>query len=144
MRWATRYLVPVVPRGAGSGLSGGATAIDGCIVLSLEKMRALTIDPGSRTARAQPGQLNVVLEVGVEGLAKVAAPAVGGDAAGDRQAGGHRGRGLDHGLVARAVVGAGGEAGGDDQAVLAGDVLGVTERAWAIVESFLTGLNDNR
>ena len=29
MRWATRHHVPVVPRGAGSGLSGGATALVG-------------------------------------------------------------------------------------------------------------------
>ena len=38
LRWAHAHRVPVVPRGAGSGLSGGANAIDGCIVLSLERM----------------------------------------------------------------------------------------------------------
>jgi glycolate oxidase len=31
LRWAHAHRVPVVPRGAGSGLSGGANAIDGCI-----------------------------------------------------------------------------------------------------------------
>ena len=59
LRWATTHRVPVVPRGAGSGLSGGATAVDGGIVLSLEKMRTVTIDPAMRIAVAQPGALNV-------------------------------------------------------------------------------------
>lgn len=58
LRWATAHRVPVVPRGAGSGLSGGATAVDGGIVLSTEKMRAITVDPVTRTAVVQPGLLN--------------------------------------------------------------------------------------
>jgi len=41
MRLATVYQVAVVPRGAGTGLSGGATAIDGCVVLSLERMNLI-------------------------------------------------------------------------------------------------------
>jgi glycolate oxidase len=49
----------VVPRGAGSGLSGGATAVEGGIVLSLERMRAITIDSVSRVAITEPGLLNV-------------------------------------------------------------------------------------
>ena len=59
MRWAAAGRMPVVPRGAGSGLSGGATAVEGGIVLSLEQMRAITIDPVSRVAITQPGLLNV-------------------------------------------------------------------------------------
>jgi glycolate oxidase len=59
MRWATAHRVPVVPRGAGSGLSGGSTAVDGGIVLSLERMREITVDPVSRVAITQPGLLNV-------------------------------------------------------------------------------------
>ena len=58
MRWASANRVPVVPRGAGSGLSGGATALDGGIVLSTEKMRDITIDPVTRTAVCQPGLFN--------------------------------------------------------------------------------------
>jgi D-lactate dehydrogenase (cytochrome)/glycolate oxidase len=58
LRWATAHRIPVVPRGAGSGLSGGATALDGGIVLSTEKMRDITVDPVTRTAVAQPGLLN--------------------------------------------------------------------------------------
>ena len=59
LRWASAHQVPVVPRGAGSGLSGGATAVDGGLVLSLEKMRAVEVDPAMRVAVAQPGALNV-------------------------------------------------------------------------------------
>ncbi len=58
MRWATAHRVPVVPRGAGSGLSGGATALDDGIVLSTEKMRDITVDPVTRTAVCQPGLFN--------------------------------------------------------------------------------------
>jgi len=59
VRWAAARRVPVVPRGAGSGLSGGATAVEGGIVLSLERMRAITIDSVSRVAITEPGLLNV-------------------------------------------------------------------------------------
>ena len=59
MRWATRHGIPVVPRGAGSGLSGGALAVDGGIVLSTERMRAVEIDAASRVAVVEPGALNV-------------------------------------------------------------------------------------
>ena len=51
--------VPVVPRGAGSGLSGGANAVDGCIVLSLERMTSVKeISPGDGLAVVEPGVLN--------------------------------------------------------------------------------------
>lgn len=58
LRWADEHRVPVVPRGAGSGLSGGATAVDGGIVLSTERMRGIAIDPVTRTAVVGPGLLN--------------------------------------------------------------------------------------
>ena len=41
MTWAHKTGMTVVPRGAGTGLSGGATAIDGCVIVSLERMRAI-------------------------------------------------------------------------------------------------------
>ncbi len=59
LRWASAHGVPVVPRGAGSGLSGGATAVEGGLVLSLERMREITVDPVSRVAVVQPGLLNI-------------------------------------------------------------------------------------
>ncbi|MGW0248914.1 FAD-binding oxidoreductase [Nocardia goodfellowii] len=58
LRWAGAHGVPVVPRGAGSGLSGGSTALDGGIVLSTERMRDITVDPVTRTAVVQPGLFN--------------------------------------------------------------------------------------
>jgi glycolate oxidase len=58
VRWAARHRVPVVPRGAGSGLSGGSSAVDGGIVLSLERMRAIEIDTATRVAVVEPGALN--------------------------------------------------------------------------------------
>ena len=70
MRWATAHGIPVVPRGAGTGLSGGALAVDGGIVLSLERMRAIEIDPASRVAVVEPGALNVEVKraAAAEGL----------------------------------------------------------------------------
>jgi glycolate oxidase len=71
MRTATELRVPVVPQGARTGLSGGANATDGCIVLSLTKMdRILEINPVDRIAVVEPGVINAVLsrEVGEHGL----------------------------------------------------------------------------
>jgi glycolate oxidase len=58
VRWAAAHGVPVVPRGAGSGLSGGSSAVDGGIVVSLERMRAVEIDTACRVAVVEPGALN--------------------------------------------------------------------------------------
>ncbi|WP_301146641.1 FAD-binding oxidoreductase [Mycobacterium simiae] len=65
MRWATAHKVPVVPRGAGTGLSGGATALANGVVLSTEKMRDITVDPVTRTAVCQPGLLNAEVKKAV-------------------------------------------------------------------------------
>ncbi len=59
LRWATEHRVPVVARGAGTGLSGGSLAVDGCITLSTERMRNIAIDPSASVAVVQPGALNV-------------------------------------------------------------------------------------
>ncbi|QQZ16802.1 FAD-binding oxidoreductase [Rhodococcus sp. 21391] len=59
LKIAHRHGVPVVTRGAGTGLAGAANALDGCILLSVEKMNAiLDIDPAARTATVQPGVIN--------------------------------------------------------------------------------------
>jgi glycolate oxidase len=63
--------VPIVPRGAGSGLAGGANAIDGGVVLSLVRMDAvLEVDPARQTATVQAGVVNATLAAAVaeEGL----------------------------------------------------------------------------
>ncbi|MDX6253558.1 MAG: glycolate oxidase [Kribbellaceae bacterium] len=62
VRIAAEAGVPVVPQGARSGLSGAANALDGCIVISLEKMdRILAIEPVDRYVVTQPGVFNAVL-----------------------------------------------------------------------------------
>ncbi|MCB9898259.1 MAG: FAD-binding protein [Planctomycetes bacterium] len=54
--------VPFVARGAGTGLSGGATALDGGIVLALNRMdRVLAVDPVDRTATLEPGVRNLAV-----------------------------------------------------------------------------------
>ena len=54
--------IPFVARGAGTGLSGGALALEGAVVISLARMnRILELDPLSRTARVEPGVVNVEL-----------------------------------------------------------------------------------
>ncbi len=58
LRVASRFSVPVVTRGAGTGLSGGSAAIDGCITLSTDRMRAIAVDPAAMVATVQPGLLN--------------------------------------------------------------------------------------
>ena len=58
MRVASAHRVPVVPRGAGTGLSGGSAAIDGCITISTERMRAIEIDAAGMVAIVEPGLLN--------------------------------------------------------------------------------------
>ncbi|MEV0669480.1 FAD-linked oxidase C-terminal domain-containing protein [Mycobacterium sp. NPDC050441] len=58
LRWASAHRVAVVPRGAGSGLAGGANGVDGGIILSTERMRQIRIDTANRTAVVQPGLLN--------------------------------------------------------------------------------------
>jgi glycolate oxidase len=75
---AARTGVPVVPRGAGSGLSGGANAITGCLVISLERMaRIVDLDPGAMTATVQPGVINLALRdaAAAEGLLYAPDPA---------------------------------------------------------------------
>ena len=59
LRVAGAHGVPVVPRGAGTGLSGGASAVDGCITLSTELMRTIEIDAAAMVAEVGPGALNV-------------------------------------------------------------------------------------
>ncbi len=62
VRWAAAHRVPVVPRGAGSGLSGGSSAVDGGLVLSLERMHAVEIDPECQVAVVEPGAFNAAVK----------------------------------------------------------------------------------
>ena len=67
--------VPVVARGAGTGLSGGALPFPGCVLLSLSKFnKILEIDPQARTARVQPGVRNLAISEAVAHLGLFYAP----------------------------------------------------------------------
>jgi glycolate dehydrogenase FAD-linked subunit len=64
VRIATKHQIPVVPRGAGTGLSGGAVTIRGGIALQLTRMRRiLEIDPVDQTALVEPGVVNQELSL---------------------------------------------------------------------------------
>jgi len=70
--------IPVVTRGAGSGLSGGANADSQSLVISLEKMNEiLEIDPDNQFARVQAGVINLDLDTAVKeyGMAYLPDPA---------------------------------------------------------------------
>jgi len=58
---------PVVTRGAGTGLSGGATPLKGCVVLGLSKLtRIISIDVENKTAIVEPGVRNLAISDAVE------------------------------------------------------------------------------
>src|SRR6266567_1115319 len=64
MKIAARRRIPVVPRGAGTGLSGGAVTIRGGIALQVTRMRRiLEIDPVAQTALVEPGVVNQELSL---------------------------------------------------------------------------------
>ncbi|WP_426007487.1 FAD-binding oxidoreductase [Paenarthrobacter sp. NyZ202] len=78
VRTCAAHDVPIVPRGAGTGVSGGAHATAGCIVLSLERMtRILDLNPDDETAVVEPGVINADLNAAaaVHGLMYAPDPA---------------------------------------------------------------------
>ena len=88
--YANTHGIPVVARGAGSGLSGGANATSSSLVISLEKMNSIIdIDETDMIARVQAGVINLDLDKAAElkGLAYLPDPAsrdwstIGGNAA---------------------------------------------------------------
>ncbi|MBA2634658.1 MAG: FAD-binding protein [Chloroflexi bacterium] len=71
MRAATRHRVPVVPRGAGSGLSGGSAGVEGALTVAFTRMnRIVEIDRANLVVVTQPGVINAELKAAVarEGL----------------------------------------------------------------------------
>ncbi|WP_029617238.1 FAD-linked oxidase C-terminal domain-containing protein [Pseudorhizobium marinum] len=60
MKYCNRYGIPVVARGAGTSLSGGAIPQEDAVVVGLSKMtRILEVDPANRTATVQAGVTNL-------------------------------------------------------------------------------------
>ena len=67
--------VPIVPRGAGSGLTGAANAVDGAVTMVMTRMNAiLEIDEGNRLAVVQPGVVNLDFRTAVEARGLFYAP----------------------------------------------------------------------
>jgi glycolate oxidase len=59
VRWAAAHGVPVVPARRGQrAVRRGSSAVEGGIVLSLERMRAIEIDVATRVAVVEPGAFN--------------------------------------------------------------------------------------
>jgi len=66
IRLLASHGVPFVPRGAGTGLSGGALASEGAVLIVLTRLnRILMIDPANRFAVVEPGVVNVKLSAAV-------------------------------------------------------------------------------
>lgn len=55
VRFAREARIPLVPRGAGSGLSGGSVPLEEAIVVAFTRMKRLEVDPVSKTAWAEAG-----------------------------------------------------------------------------------------
>ncbi len=69
MRYASENGIPVVPRGAGTGMTGGAVPLRGSLVLSMERMsRVIELDKGNMTVLVEPGVINGRLQREVEDL----------------------------------------------------------------------------
>nr|WP_221473917.1 FAD-linked oxidase C-terminal domain-containing protein [Planomonospora venezuelensis] len=75
MRWASAHRVPVVPRGAGTGLAGGATAVEGCVVLALHRMTAVReLSPADEIAVVEPGVITADLDRAARAFGLMYAP----------------------------------------------------------------------
>jgi glycolate oxidase len=75
LRLAAEHRIPVTPRGAGSGMTGGALPVRGGIVLSTERMkRILDVSIDDRIAIVEPGVINADLQAAVEAQAMFYAP----------------------------------------------------------------------
>ena len=78
VRTCAEFGTPIVPRGAGTGLSGGANAVGGCVILDLSRMnQVLEIDLDNLVCVVQPGAVNndVKAAVAEHGLWYPAVPA---------------------------------------------------------------------
>ncbi len=110
MKLANRERIPVTPRGAGSGLSGGAVPVLGGILLSIERMnRILEIDRANMMGTVEPGVVTNAINDAVQddGLFYAGYPMsvemcfIGGNVA--ENAGG--GRAIKYGVTSRYVMG---------------------------------------
>jgi D-lactate dehydrogenase (cytochrome) len=62
-QWSAEYAIPMISRGAGTGLSGGAVAEAGGVILAFSRMnRILDIDSTGASASVEPGVVNLTLD----------------------------------------------------------------------------------
>ncbi|WP_300447908.1 FAD-linked oxidase C-terminal domain-containing protein [Helicobacter mastomyrinus] len=68
LAYCNTHKIPVIPRGAGSGFTGGALPVNGGIILAMERYfnRILEIDEKNLIARVQPGVVNKAFQEAVE------------------------------------------------------------------------------
>ncbi len=68
LAYCNTHKIPVIPRGAGSGFTGGALPVNGGIILAMERYfnRILEIDEKNLIARVQPGVVNKTFQEAVE------------------------------------------------------------------------------
>ena len=66
MQIAAAHDLPVVSRGAGSGLAGGAVPTPGCLVIGLNRMEQITIDRGQQVAHVGAGVITAELQRAAE------------------------------------------------------------------------------
>ncbi len=75
MKLAGENGIPVVPRGAGTGLSGGALPVEGCIVIGTSRMkRILELDFANGFARVEPGVINLDVSRAVDAAGSTTLP----------------------------------------------------------------------
>jgi glycolate oxidase len=111
VRLAREAGLPIVPRGAGTGLSGGALPVEGCVLVGMSRMnRILEVDLANGWMRVQPGVINldVSKRIGPEGYYYAPDPSsqsvctIGGNVA-ENSGGAHC---LKYGFTANHVLGA--------------------------------------
>lgn len=75
VQWCHRKKIPFTPRGAGTGLSGGATPVRGGVIIDCNRMkRLLEVDLDNRFAIVEPGVINIKVTEAVQGEALHYAP----------------------------------------------------------------------
>jgi glycolate dehydrogenase FAD-linked subunit len=138
VRLAATRKMPIIPRGAGTGLSGGAVVTQGGIVVSFARMkRILEIDLENHRARVQPGVVNTDLTLAVADAGYYYAPdpssqkacTIGGNVA-ENSGGPHT---LAYGVTTNHVLGL--------EVVLPdGEVIRTGGKCWDLPGYDLTGL----
>jgi len=75
IRICQAHNIALVPRGAGTGLSGGALPLPGGVMIALSRMnRIISIDPATQLARVQPGVRNLAISEAAAGFGLYYAP----------------------------------------------------------------------